>query len=122
MSITGSVAVQVFYGLLVLEVSLLLDSWFYGTPTVSPMRFVHFNVGAGMASLFGTRSWHWNFTSVSYHQHGSRIMPRSLLTDHCTLMHRDCRRCSDCTSRLRPSGVAECYSLKPRQLKVRKQH
>lgn len=54
-------------GLLVLQVSVLVDTCLYNNMlTVSPLQFYAANVTKGYAAYFGVQSWHWNFSQVLY--------------------------------------------------------
>lgn len=55
---------QLVYTTLVVQACVLLDSWFYGAATVPPLRFLHYNVGLGVAQAFGVKTWHWYFSHV----------------------------------------------------------
>lgn len=54
-------------GLLVLQVSVLVDTHLYGNVlTVSPLQFYVANVSKGYAAYFGVQPWHWNFSQVGF--------------------------------------------------------
>jgi hypothetical protein len=52
-------------GLAVAQGSVLLDSYHYGTLTVTPWRFYAANVVHGYAAYFGLQPWYWSVTQVS---------------------------------------------------------
>jgi hypothetical protein len=51
-------------GLVVAQGSVLLDSYHYGTLTVTPWRFYAANMVHGYAAYFGVQPWHWSVTQV----------------------------------------------------------
>jgi len=55
-----SVALRV---LVTLGLLTVLDSWYYGRPTLAPLNFARFNLFSNMADHYGTWPWHWYLSS-----------------------------------------------------------
>jgi uncharacterized membrane protein len=53
-----------FYGIFSFYVGLLIDSYFYGKVTITPLNFYFFNISKNYAAEFGVNNWHWNFSNV----------------------------------------------------------
>ncbi|CAP24199.1 Protein CBG02293 [Caenorhabditis briggsae] len=47
----------------ILTITVIIDSWAYGKPTIPLWNFLQFNVVQGGSSLFGVHPWHWYITS-----------------------------------------------------------
>ncbi|PIC46992.1 hypothetical protein B9Z55_006487 [Caenorhabditis nigoni] len=47
----------------ILTITVMIDSWAYGKPTIPLWNFLQFNVVQGGSSLFGVHPWHWYITS-----------------------------------------------------------
>ncbi|XP_065059927.1 GPI mannosyltransferase 3-like [Rhopilema esculentum] len=58
----GLIRTGAITGLVILFVSTLVDSIFYGNLIFVHWNFFRFNVLQGMSSFYGSHSWHWYFT------------------------------------------------------------
>ncbi|XP_070618337.1 GPI mannosyltransferase 3 isoform X2 [Erythrolamprus reginae] len=72
-------------GLIALGGSLVVDRIFFGKWVVVPLNFLKFNVLHGLATFYGSHSWHWYFTQglpvvlgphLPFFLHGCFVAPR----------------------------------------------
>lgn len=62
MSPSSDTNITIFYRILVLAMSCLLDWWMYGSFTIVPLNFLRFNFFSSGGDYYGTHPWHWYFT------------------------------------------------------------